>query len=107
MYNTKNKLVKLLMISALAIIPYTGTEAAAASDDSDQIAVRVRSGAKVKASPVRASVRRDARSDRQDNTQDYSDEQYSEPTDQQQYSQPPQQDQQRGVHDRGRPGGRR
>ena len=107
MYNTKNKLIKLLMISALAIIPYTGTEAAAASDNSDQIAVRVRSGAKVKATPVRGHVRRDARRDRQDNTQDYSNDQYSEPTDQQQYSEPPQDQNYRGAQDRGRPGGRR
>lgn len=108
MYNVKSKLVKLFMISALAIIPYTEAEASVASDHSDHIAVRVRSGANVKATPVRGHVRRDARRDRQDDTQDYSNEQYSEPVDQQQYSEPVQQNQNyRGGQDRGRSGGRR
>jgi len=100
------KLIKLLMVSALAIVPYTGIEASVASDhstvnfnDNDHVAVRVRSGAKVKASPIRAHGRRDAR---RDDRQDYTEEQYSEPTEEQ-YSEPVEQQQ----RDRGRPGGRR
>ena len=109
MNKIKNRLIKLFIISAIAIIPFTGAEASITNNPTinsndevgDQIAVRVRSGAKVKASPVRAHVRRDARRDRIDDEQEYNDEMYSEPADEQ-YSEPQQEE-----PDRGRPGGRR
>ena len=98
------KIMKILLVGALAVIPYTGAEA---SERADEVAVRVRSGAEVKATPVRGHVRRDARRDRRDDSQEYYEEQYSEPSDQQHYSEPEQYQHHRGVHDRGRPGGRR
>jgi len=108
MYKIKNLFIKLFIISIFSVVPYTGIDASIANDQStvnfndevvDLIAVRVRPDANVKASPVRASVRRDAR---RDGEQGSYNEQYTEPTDEQ-YSEPTQQE---GT-DRGRPGGRR
>ena len=106
MYKVKNRLVNLCVISVLAIIPYTGLQASVTNNDSaissndkvvNHIAVRVRPGAEVKASPVRAHARREERRDDEqesDNEQYPNDDEYSEPTQQEE-------------HDRGRPGGRR
>ena len=111
MYKLKNRLIKLFVISALAILPYAVIDASVtdsyptiSSNDEvvDQIAIRVRSGAKVKASPVRAHERREVRREGMDDEDEYYEEEYSEPTEEQ-YYEPIQHEE----PDRGRPGGRR